>query len=447
MAKQTILAKVRARVATAATESPIAKKKYLTTDDTQTPEWNLVVDVSGGLLPVANPRTYTASTLIDAINAISTNLTKETQIDIVVDYGPPPDPGQSNWGYGGNFSINIDWEKGLLIWNGRQGADQGVYHGSAQLPGFQLIERLSSTNTTIRCSKGLHCTYTTYGDIVAPISLGLGTTNERTISRLPMPGAGRPWPLGIVDIIFGAWDGFVNVDYIITTDTGITVAPQCPQCEECPPEVVCAPATDCPPLIVCEPCAPCDPAAPCPPAEPCPPCPDPVAVVGVKISKLPTALSLQDDDLFVLSQDNPSDGDYDTSYRVTLAKLKAAVGASFQSGRWVAGDTLSISTTSVTSCAISIATGLTDSTDTGSIMGQFNVSSKSLSLAQVYNGGAGSAPATPEGKTKTLTDLLQDMDIQPGAYGVIVKARFDADTLSIELTGANMRGTYQITLS
>jgi hypothetical protein len=75
------------------------------------------------------------------------------------------------------------------------------------------------------------------------------------------------------------------------------------------------------------------------------------------------------------------------------------------------------------------------------------VSSKSLKLTQVYNGGAGSAPAVPEDHTLTLDSTLQDMNIQPGSNGVIVKAKFDANTLYIELTGTDMRGTYLIALS
>ena len=187
-------------------------------------------------------------------------------------------------------------------------------------------------------------------------------------------------------------------------------------------------------------------------ATPTPPAETPtVEVSGIKISELSAVSALQDDDLFVLSQDNASDGTYDASYNVTLTNLKTnlktGLSTSFQSGKWVAGDTLSISTTNVTSCGISIATGLTNSTDSGHIMGKFDVSSKSLKLTQVYNGGAGSAPAVPEDHTLTLDSTLQDMNIQPGSNGVIVKAKFDANTLYIELTGTDMRGTYLIALS
>ena len=58
-------------------------------------------------------------------------------------------------------------------------------------------------------------------------------------------------------------------------------------------------------------------AAPTPPAE------TPTAEVsGIKISELNAVSSLQDDDLFVLSQDNAADGTYDASYNVTLSKMR-----------------------------------------------------------------------------------------------------------------------------
>ena len=65
-------------------------------------------------------------------------------------------------------------------------------------------------------------------------------------------------------------------------------------------------------------------AAPTPaPADP--ETPEVAPVVGVKISELNAVSSLQDDDLFVLSQDDASDGDYDRSLNVTLSDLKAGV--------------------------------------------------------------------------------------------------------------------------
>ena len=63
-------------------------------------------------------------------------------------------------------------------------------------------------------------------------------------------------------------------------------------------------------------------AAPTPPAE----TPTVAPVVGVKISELNAVDALQDDDLFVLSQDNASDGTYNASYNVTLAKLGQSIG-------------------------------------------------------------------------------------------------------------------------
>ena len=402
MAEVTVMASVRMEALgpgpSGYTVSPIALKKYLDANDIRGPSGNLSVAASGGSIPKGSGPSDAAATLINAINAIPPNRTIKTTISMTITYAPPGTEGSM---YGGKFFIIIDWESGTVAWNGNQTLEQGLYNGSAEVPGDQRIKR--NSYTAVNSATGAMWNTGIKGH---PISLMLKTTSERKISGLPIPGIGRRSNEAVFQKVAGQWDGFVNVDYIITTDTGATVI-----------------------------------AAPTPPPAPAAP------VARVKISELPAAPPLQDDDLFVLSQDNSSDGDYDTNYHVTLASLKGALSTSFQSGIWVAGNTLSVSTTNVTSCRISIATGLTDSTDTGSIMGQFNVSSKSLSLAQVYNGGAGSAPATPEGKTKTLTDLLQDMDIQPGAYGVIVKARFDADTLSIELTGANMRGTYLIALS
>ena len=402
MAEVTVMASVRMEALgpgpSGYTVSPIALKKYLDANDIRGPSGNLSVAASGGSIPKGSGPSDAAATLINAINAIPPNRTIKTTISMTITYAPPGTEGSM---YGGKFFIIIDWESGTVAWNGNQTLEQGLYNGSAEVPGDQRIKR--NSYTAVNSATGAMWNTGIKGH---PISLMLKTTSERKISGLPIPGIGRRSNEAVFQKVAGQWDGFVNVDYIITTDTGATVI-----------------------------------AAPTPPPAPAAP------VARVKISELPAAPPLQDDDLFVLSQDNSSDGDYDTNYHVTLASLKGALSTSFQSGIWVAGNTLSVSTTNVTSCRISIATGLTDSTDTGSIMGQFNVSSKSLSLTQVYNGGAGSAPATPEGKTKTLTDLLQDMDIQPGADGVIVKARFDADTLSIELTGANMRGTYLIALS
>ena len=405
MAEVTVMASVRMEALgpgpSGYTVSPIALKKYLDANDIRGPSGNLSVAASGGSIPKGSGPSDAAATLINAINAIPPNRTIKTTISMTITYAPPGTEGSM---YGGKFFIIIDWESGTVAWNGNQTLEQGLYNGSAEVPGDQRIKR--NSYTAVNSATGAMWNTGIKGH---PISLMLKTTSERKISGLPIPGIGRRSNEAVFQKVAGQWDGFVNVDYIITTDTGATVI-----------------------------------AAPTPPPAPAAP------VARVKISELPAAPPLQDDDLFVLSQDNPSDGDYDTSYRVTLAKLKAAVGASFQSGRWVAGDTLSISTTSVTTCGISIATGLNvaDPThdETGNIMGQFDVSSKILYLAQVYTGGSGSN-AIPTENTLTLTDVFQDMLIKPTYLGVTVKARFDANTLYIELTEANMRGTYLITLS
>jgi hypothetical protein len=310
MAKQTIMGLVKTRVFYAPgnrtfTEAPIAKKKYLDASDIGNAPWTLDVTANGDLLPVGSGTTHTAATLIDAINAISSNQTTETQINITVSY---------NDIYDGSFFIIIDWVAGTVSWTGNQTADQGRYNGSATVPGNTLIERTSFNPSNPAATKD------DQGGPWVPISLMLGTTGERKISRLPMPGMGRPMRFALAAFAFGGWDGFVNVDYVIRTTQNITVVPECPPCEECPPEVVCAPATDCPDPIVCEPCD---------PAEPCAPCPDPAVALGIKISELPEAPSLQDDDLFVLSQDKPDDGIYNISHRVTLANLKASIAGLF----------------------------------------------------------------------------------------------------------------------
>ena len=70
------------------------------------------------------------------------------------------------------------------------------------------------------------------------------------------------------------------------------------------------------------------------------PTPDPgdgTTVSGVKISNLNAVPSLKDDDLFVLSQDDPSGGTYDASYNVTLSTLKTNIdGAGGWSSGWSA---------------------------------------------------------------------------------------------------------------
>jgi len=402
MAEQTIMAQVRARLFAEEvgnhTPSKIATDKFLS-DNSSSALYPLAITVNGDAITQSRP-------LIDAINAISSDQTIKTSITLKAKYHPHAGFKTVNpYNLVIDFTIVIDWENASFSWERRRNsviwtgsrtatrdAPQGKkYNGSAAPSDSLKIEPISG------------------GNAANDWAIVLGTTSARNITRLPIPGLEDSFRQSIINYLFGSWDGYINVDYVITTDTGATVI-----------------------------------AAPTPPPAPAAP------VARVKISELPTAPPLQDDDLFVLSQDNSSDGDYDTNYHVTLASLKGALSTSFQSGIWVAGNTLSVSTTNVTSCRISIATGLnvtaTEQDETGNIMGQFDVSSKILYLAQVYTGGSGSN-ATPMEHTATLTDVLQDMSIKPTYNGVTVRARFDADTLSIELTGANMRGTYLIALS
>jgi hypothetical protein len=290
MAEVTVMASVRMEALVGPeTVSPIALKKYLDVNDISGPQGKLSVTANGGPIPEGSGPSDAAASLMNAINAIPPEQTIRTTISMTISYTPPSSSdeffggdtsGMVNEGmYGGKFFIIIDWtelerkwiEGGTVTWNGNQRVEQGRYNGSAEVPGDQLIERFSFT----KADPG------TFGH---PISLMLKTTSERKISGLPIPGIGRRLNEAVFQKVTSLWDGFVDVDYVITTDTGTTV-------------------------IV----------APTPP----PP------VVSVKISELPEAPSLQDDDLFVLSQDKPDDGIYNISHRVTLANLKASIAGLF----------------------------------------------------------------------------------------------------------------------
>ena len=268
MAEQTIMAQVRARLFAEEvgnhTPSKIATDKFLS-DNSSSVLYPLAITVNGDAITQSRP-------LIDAINAISSDQTIKTSITLKAKYHPHAGFKTVNpYNLVIDFTIVIDWENNSVIWTGSRTATRDApqgkkYNGSAAPSDSLKIEPISG------------------GNAANDWAIVLGTTSARNITRLPIPGLEDSFRQSIINYLFGSWDGYINVDYVITTDSGTTV-------------------------IV----------APTPP----PP------VVSVKISELPETTSLQDDDLFVLSQDKPDDGNYDISHRVTLANLKASIAGLF----------------------------------------------------------------------------------------------------------------------
>jgi hypothetical protein len=217
--------------------------------------------------------------LIEAIQEISSSATKVTKIDIEFETAKSR-RGDPLIQYSGNISIWIDWASKPLArvkWSGLYSGEYAVGAGSNArgivFGIYQGDEAISAVgNSTVQMQN------TDFqNDQRGGPTLTLEVDTNRNIVKLPIfySGTNRTPRAGLD-----------AVSYTITTDDGINVT-----------------------------------AAPTPPAE----TPTVAPVVGVKISELNAVDALQDDDLFVLSQDNASDGTYDTSYNVTLAGLRTNI--------------------------------------------------------------------------------------------------------------------------
>ena len=240
----------------------------------------------GGIKVFVNGSTSGAgSALIDAINAISASNTRITEINIVAENSKEVGnrDGKYVFVYDANLTIWIDWVALTVQWQGmwRQGSVD-MLNSNIEKPGYsvyqgsQAIEALGS-NVTIGALKG---TTGYHGGLGGGPNLYLETGPNGNILKLPI----------FSRFSYSSWTGGSRPSlnsYTITTDTGINVT-----------------------------------AAPTPPAE----TPTVAPVVGVKISELNAVDALQDDDLFVLSQDNASDGTYNASYNVTLSTLNGSGG-------------------------------------------------------------------------------------------------------------------------
>ena len=227
------------------------------------------------------------SVLINKIAAISSTSTKYTTIECTATYGvDPPTQASGNRGSSSsdasmliisNFSLFIDWDQGTVVYQGKYtfpgGSAAGYtgwqfYNGELCYLGGGRINNYVQGWTSDHMGRGPR----------SQASPRLTYNNNRHVTGVPVIDG----PSHLI--------GYFSLhSYTITTDDGINVT-----------------------------------AAPTPaPADP--ETPEIAPVVGVKISELNAVSSLQDDDLFVLSQDDASDGDYDRSLNVTLSDLKAGV--------------------------------------------------------------------------------------------------------------------------
>jgi hypothetical protein len=237
----------------------------------------------GGKLKIFVDGTESAigSALINAISNISPTNTRITEINILAQT-PMDFAGVDPYTFfaHSNLTIWIDWANGNVQWQGRwlNGPESQLDNSATTQPGYstyQGSQAISAAgNTTITLLPRSSLTWQRGPDLT------LETGPNREILKLPIfayaSAAQRP----------------TTNSYTITTDDGVTVT-----------------------------------AAPTPS----------VPVDGVKISALSAVETLQDDDLFVLSQDDPSGGTYDASYNVTLNNLKANIdGAAGWSSGWSA---------------------------------------------------------------------------------------------------------------
>jgi hypothetical protein len=217
--------------------------------------------------------------MINAVAAISNTALKNTQIDFawIVRLG---NSGGTVYEY--NMCVFIDWDNSLVSWSGR--ATDHLYGRNVGLGGYAIANGKTSINPlggSVSLKKKVGANLPTMVLVTGP---------NKNILGLPAPLSNQVRENAIPEAMG---------NYTITTDDGINVT-----------------ATP----------APADPETP-----------EVAPVVGVKISELNAVDALQDDDLFVLSQDNAADGTYDASYNVTLNNLKANIdGAAGWSSGWSA---------------------------------------------------------------------------------------------------------------
>ena len=221
--------------------------------------------------------------MIDAVAAISSTALKNTQIDLSWTIRLTNQTGGPVFSY--DMCVFIDWENPdgpKVTWSGRAFGGfsfihsftfYGIFSGKAN------IDPLGSTVSMAVNRRNLPASNSN-GAVGVPPTMTLITGPNRNILGLPAPLTNAVRENAVPEAMG---------NYTITTDTGINVT-----------------------------------AAPTPPAE----TPTVAPVVGVKISELNAVSSLQDDDLFVLSQDNLSDGTYDASKNVTLSTLKTSIAGS-----------------------------------------------------------------------------------------------------------------------
>jgi hypothetical protein len=248
--------------------------------------------IGTGTLNGAQTRVYAnggssgaGSVLIDKIAAISSTSTKYTTIECTATYGVTP------WSSGGmrgggrdesqliisNFSLFIDWVQGTVVYQGKY-TFPGESAGYTEWQFYNGTSSISAAGGSVTMSATSDHMGRGPRSAVAPV---LKYNNNRQVTGVPVID-GPSYLMGY----------FSLHSYTITTDDGINVT-----------------------------------AAPTPaPADP--ETPEVAPVVGVKISELNAVDALQDDDLFVLSQDNASDGTYDASYNVKLSDLRAGLTAS-----------------------------------------------------------------------------------------------------------------------
>jgi hypothetical protein len=245
----------------------------------------------GSSIPSNGSRVYangsnsaSGSILIDKIAEISSTSTKYTTIECTATYGVDPPRSMSGNRSSkskdesmliiSNFSLFIDWD--------HPGGGKMVFQGRYTFPGGS-----DDRHTGWQFYNGEYSIEAAGGSItMSPTSDHMGRGPRSSGGPILKYNANRQVTgVPVIDGPTHLVGSCALHSYTITTDTGVVVT-----------------------------------ATPTPPAE------TPTApVVGIKISELTPVSALQDDDLFVLSQDDASDGTYEASLNVTLANLKAGI--------------------------------------------------------------------------------------------------------------------------
>lgn len=219
----------------------------------------------------AHSGTRTGAPLFEAINNIHTNNTKWTTISI------ESTGGDSNSGKTAYILIEIDWEALRVKWSGGlfmavpsnpRSTRNCIFQGDESIDALGSRIEMQSWSRDSRVTRGNPIGYSPF--------VYLQTGPGRKLVQLP---------LFILSGSTGSFGGAAfgrNIStYAITTDDGIIAT-----------------------------------ATPTPPAE------TPTETVsGIKISELNAATSLNNDDLFVLSRDDPAGAPYDKSLNITKTKL------------------------------------------------------------------------------------------------------------------------------